>query len=436
MRARLRVLVLTGLLSASYGPAPAEDWPQWRGPRQDGISRETGLASKWPEKGPPELWRIPLGAGFSSVSVVGGRAYTMYGTPEGEFVAAVDADSGKLLWKVPSGPLFRNSYGDGPRATPAVDEGRVYSLGAAGSLLCLEAETGKKAWGYNVLEKFAAEPPEFGLSASPVVMGNMLVVVVGTKSLARDGGGQAQTSEVSETSEVFGTVSKSGRSLTALDKSTGAVLWTSLSDKAGYSTPIHIKVDGVPQIVVLMGEALVNVSPKDGRELWRQPWKTTLDANVATPIFHGNRLFVSTGYGTGCGMFELSAKDGKPAVKELWKNKNMKNYFSTSVLLDGFLYGFDNTVLVCMDFQTGKVTWRERGFNRGSLLAADGKLVIYGERAVLALAEARADKYREISKAQVLSGKTWTVPTLADGKLFVRNEESLACFDLRGRTAR
>jgi outer membrane protein assembly factor BamB len=259
-----------------------------------------------------------------------------------------------------------------------------------------------------VLERFGAEPPEFGLSASPVVMGNSLVVVVGGKA---------------------------GKSLAALDRSTGEVLWTSLSDKAGYSTPIRVEVDGVPQIVVLMGEALVSVSPKDGREFWRLPWKTTLDANVATPIFHNNRLFVSTGYGTGCGMFELSAKDGKPAVKELWKNKNMKNYFSTSVLLDGFIYGFDNTVLVCMDFQTGKVAWRERGFNRGSLLAADGKLIIYGERATLALAEARSDKYQEISKAPVLSGKTWTVPTLADGRLFVRNEESLACFDLRGKTA-
>lgn len=393
---------------ASSGWAAAEDWPQWRGPRQDGISRETGLAAKWPEKGPPELWRTALGVGFSSVAVVDGKAYTMYGAPEGEFAVALDAASGKLLWKVPSGPLFRNSYGDGPRATPAVHEGRVYSLGAAGSLLCLEAATGKKVWGYNVLEQFGAEPPEFGLSASPVVMGNSLVVVAGGKT---------------------------GKSLAALDKSTGEVLWTSLSDKAGYSTPIRIEVDGIPQIVVLMGEAMVSVSPKDGREFWRLPWKTTLDANVATPIFHGNRLFVSTGYGTGCGMFELSAKDGKPAVKELWKNKNMKNYFSTSVLLDGFLYGFDNTVLVCMDFQTGKVTWRERGFNRGSLVAADGKLIIYGERATLALAEARSDKYQEISKAPVLSGKTWTVPTLADGRLFVRNEESLACFDLRGKTA-
>jgi outer membrane protein assembly factor BamB len=277
--------------------------------------------------------------------------------------------------------------------------------------LCLEADTGKKLWGYNASEKFGAEPPEFGLSASPVVIDNMLVLVVGGKN---------------------------GKSLVALDKSTGEVHWTSLSDKAGYSTPIRIEVDGVPQIIVLMGEALVSVSPKDGREFWRRPWKTTLDANVATPIVHGNRLFVSTGYGTGCGTFELSAKEGKPAIKELWKNKNMKNYFSTSVLLDGFLYGFDNTVLVCMDFQTGKVTWRERGFNRGSLLAADGKLIVYGERATLALAEARSDKYTELSKAAVLSGKTWTVPTLADGRLFVRNEESLACFDLRPseRTAR
>lgn len=401
---KVRGLVVGMLVAAAANSVPAEDWPQWRGPRMDGISQETDLLSAWPEKGPPELWRVPLGAGFSAVSVVGDRAYTMYGGAEGEFAVCLDAVRGTVLWRTRSGDLFANSYGDGPRATPAIDGDRVYMLGGSGMLQCLDAASGKQVWGCRLTEKFGGEPPEFGFSASPVVFGDMLVVVTGS-------GG--------------------GKSLAAVNKATGDVLWTSLDDKAGYSTPLRIEAAGVPQLVVLMGEALVGVSPQDGREYWRQPWKTTLDANVATPIFRDNRLFVSTGYGTGCGLFELSAVDGRPAAKLLWANKEMKNYFSTCVLVGNYLYGFNNTMLSCMDFETGEVKWRQRGFNRGSLLAADGKLIICGERATLALAEVSPDGYKEISQAPMLEDRTWTVPTLSGGRLFVRNEKELVCLNLK-----
>jgi outer membrane protein assembly factor BamB len=383
--------------------ARGDDWPQWRGPREDGISRESGLWPKWPEKGPPELWRAALGSGFSAVAVAHGRAYTQYGTAEGEFVLALDAATGKTLWKVRSGDLYKNSYGDGPRATPAIDADRVYALGGKGALLCLDAAGGKPVWSLNLLEKFGGETPEYGFAASPIVMGQMLVVVVGAKQ---------------------------GKSLAALEKTTGKVLWTSLDDKPGYSTPLRAEVGGVPQIVVLMGEAVVGVSPQDGHEYWRYPWKTSQDANVATPICHDGRLYISTGLGTGCGLFELSAKEGKPAARPLWANKGMKNLLGTCVLIDGYLYGFDDTRLTCTDFLTGEVKWKERGFNHGSLLAADGKLIIYGERATLALAEINPARYTEISRAQVLDDKTWTVPTLSGGRLFVRNEKELVCLKM------
>jgi hypothetical protein len=389
---------------AARGPAAAADWPQWRGPQLDGISRETGLLPRWPDNGPPELWRIPLGNGFSAVSVVGNRAYTMYGSPEGEFAVALDVHSGKILWKTRSGDLFKNSYGDGPRATPAVDEGRLYTLGGKGSLACLDIADGKPIWQLSLLEKFGGEPPEYGFSASPLVVGKLLVVVVGAGH---------------------------GKSLAALDKSSGKVVWTSLDDKPGYATPLPIEVDGVPQLAVLMGEALVSVSPSDGHEFWRHPWKTEQDANVAAPIFSRNRLFISSGFGTGCAMFELSATGGKPAARRLWANKNMENYFSSSLLIDGHLYGFKKTILTCIDFDSGAVKWKQRGFNQGSLLCADGKLIIYGERATLALAEASPEKYQEISKTPVLDDQTWTVPTLCDGRLFVRNQKELVCLNLR-----
>jgi outer membrane protein assembly factor BamB len=171
----------------------------------------------------------------------------------------------------------------------------------------------------------------------------------------------------------------------------------------------------------------VGVSPKDGKEFWRHEWKTELDANVATPIVSGNRLFISTGYSTGCALFALSAKDGKPAAERLWANKEMKNYISTSLLIDGHLYGFNNTKLTCLDFQTGKAKWKAGGFNRGSLIAADGKLIVYGEQGVLALVEVSPAEYKELARFKFCDERTWTVPTLAAGRLFLRNEKELAC---------
>ncbi len=218
--------------------AVGDDWPQWRGPRQDGISRETGLLDQWPEKGPAELWRVPLGNGFSAVSVVGDRAFTLYGATEGEFAVACNATDGKTLWKTRLGDLLKNdSYGDGPRATPAVDSGRVYVLSGKGALRCLDTADGHVVWGCDLLKKFGGEPPEYGFAASPVVVGDMLVVVAGARN---------------------------GKSLVAFDKLSGAVLWTALDDKIGYSTPREVTIDGVSQIIVLMGEALVSVVKTSG----------------------------------------------------------------------------------------------------------------------------------------------------------------------------
>lgn len=398
------LLMTLFLLALAVAPPAArgDDWPQWRGPRQDGISRETGLLPQWPAAGLQQLWRQPLEGGFSSVAVVGPRAYTMCGTAsDGESAVCLDAFNGKPLWKTRVGDFYQCSYGNGPRATPAIDAGRVYVLGAKGGLACLDAANGKPVWTLDLIAKFGGAAPDYGFSASPVIFDNMLVIVVGAGK---------------------------GRSLAALDKSTGNVLWTSLDDKPGYSTPIRVGVGGVPQIIVLMGEALVGVSAAAGREFWRHEWKTSQDANVATPIVAGNRLFISTGYGTGCALFELNVEGGRPAAKQLWANKKMANHQATSVLLDGYLYGFNDRFLTCMDFATGDVKWKQRGFNRGSLLAAGGRLIIYAERGgALALAAASPEKYQEISQTKVLDDQTWTVPTLSAGRLFVRNEKEIVC---------
>jgi outer membrane protein assembly factor BamB len=398
---KLLLLFLSACLSLAAHKAFGDDWPQWRGPHEDGISAETGLLPEWPEKGPNELWRVPLGNGFSAVSVVGQQAFTLFGSDAGEFAVAISVADGKTIWKTRLGDLLTNgSYGDGPRATPTVENGRVYVLSGKGALRCLDGASGQVVWGCDLLEAFGGKSPEYGYSASPVVFGDKLIVVVGAGK---------------------------GKMLAAFDKTDGKVLWTSLDDRIGYSTPIEATIDGIKQIIVLTGEAVVSVSPSDGKPYWRQEWKTELDANVATPIVSGNRLFISTGYSTGCALFELSAKGGKPAVKKLWANKEMKNYFSTSVLVDGYLYGFNNTKLTCLDFRTGKSKWRAGSFNRGSLIAVDGKLIIYGEQGLLAMAEISPDSYRELAKLKFCDERTWTLPTLAGGRLYLRNEKELAC---------
>ncbi|MHC4567493.1 MAG: outer membrane protein assembly factor BamB family protein, partial [Planctomycetota bacterium] len=264
----------------------------------------------------------------------------------------------------------------------------------------LDAETGDKRWGLNSLETFDANNIGWGLSASPLVLGDKIIIVVG---------GQA------------------GKSLVALRKDSGHTVWTSLDDKAGYATPILIEVDGTKQIVVFTATAVVGVRPADGAELWRYQWETNEDANVAQPISQGNRLFISSGFDSGAAMLELAVQDGRTTVSEIWRSRRMKNFMSSCILIDGYLYGFSSTILTCMEFQTGEVKWVQRGFGRGSLLAADGKLIIYSERAKLALAEISPESFNQLAVATVLSGKTWTVPTLSNGRLFVRNDKELVC---------
>jgi len=398
-------LILTACLLAFVPILAGADWPQWRGPNQNGISEETGLAESWPEEGPEVLWRVPISGGYSSIAVADGVAYTMIGSEEGEFVVAIDAEKGSELWKTRIGDLFVDEeYGSGPRATPTVDGDRVYALGGTGALACLDAKSGELQWGFNVVEKSEAENAEYGASASPVVVGNKLIVVAGKSK---------------------------GKSLVCLDKKSGETIWTALDDKAGYATPLVTSVGDVTLLAVFTAEGLVGIGLEDGKEFWRHPWETTMDQHTATPIGHDGKVFISTRNSTGSALFELSLDGGSPKAELVWESRNMKNYLSTCVLLDGHLYGFNATRLTCMDFETGDSKWRESGFNKGSLIAADGRLIILGERGNLALAEATPEEYREISKFQLFDTLTWIVPTLANGRLYVRNEAELVCLDLR-----
>jgi outer membrane protein assembly factor BamB len=410
------VTAATVFLALSSGrPANAEDWPRWRGPRLDGISGETGLLKGWPEGGPRRLWRAGLSGGFSTVAVADGRVYTQTKEKNQEVVVCLDAATGKDLWRFRydadyrAYPSFtgggRPQSRTGPRATPTVDGDRVYTLGATGVLLCLDAKTGKEVWRQDLLRLGGRDCPRHGYCSSPLVVGERLYIHPGGPK---------------------------GKSVAALDKKDGAVIWETLDDPVGDGSPIWVEVGGSPQVIYFTGIAAVGVDPKDGRQLWRYPWKTHHDLNIATPIYAGGKVFVSSNYGTGGAVFRLTDR-GEPET--VWEAKSMQNHISTSVLFRGQLYGFSEDRLRCVDFETGNVLWDRTGLGRGSLLIADEHLIIMGEYGQLVFARATPDGYSEVSRCQVFDPGTltWTVPVLSGGRLFVRSENALLALDVRGK---
>ncbi|HBL31347.1 MAG TPA: hypothetical protein DD490_31355 [Acidobacteria bacterium] len=383
--------------------AMAADWPQFRGPNRDGISAEKGVHTSWPAGGPRVLWKIPFGEGFSQVVVVQNRLYAFFGEKDDEIAAAYDAVTGKPVWRVRVDAKYTSDQGNGPRATPVVDGSLVYVLSAAGKLAALKTANGQVAWSHDLPKEFGARIPGWGASTSPLVEGNLLVV---------NAGGDAN------------------RSVIAFDKATGKPVWTSQSREAGYSAPIAVTVGGVRQIIVFAADAVQALAPKDGKLLWEVPWETDWDVNAATPIFLApDKLFISSGYDTGSALFQIKVSPGKVAAAELWRSKGMKNQFSSSILHEGTVYGFDNATFKAIDVATGAERWKQRGLGHGSLILAGGQLVVFSEQGTLHLIAATPTAYKELGAIRVLEGKCWTAPTLAHGRLYLRNEAHLIALD-------
>jgi len=374
------------------------DWYQWRGPNRDGISTEKGWLSVWSEGSPKVLWRVSVGVGYSSVSVSSGRVYTMGNVEKMDTVYCLDADTGDVVWQY-SYPCEAKGEGHpGSAATPTVDGKPVYTLSRDGDLFCFDTDSGEVIWSKVLPRDFNAKAPEWGFSCSPLVLDNWLILDVG------------QT--------------------LALDKATGELIWKSKDYGASYSSPIAFRLDGKSRLAVFPASGLVILNAENGQQLSRYPWKTKYDVNAVTPIVSGDKVFISSGYNTGGALIQISGS--KPKV--IWKNKNMRNHFNSCVLWKGHLYGFDESTLKCLDFQTGAVKWKKRGLGKGSLMLADGKLIIMGDKGDLVIAEASPDSFQEISRAKVLSGLCWTVPVLSGGKLYCRNHPGdLVCLDVSGR---
>jgi outer membrane protein assembly factor BamB len=386
----------------------AADWPQWRGPDRTGVSRETSLVSSWPAGGPPKVWSIKgLGAGYGSVAVSGERVLVQGIRAGRSSVVALNRADGREIWSHPIGRAGGNDRGDGPRGTPTVDGDRVYVLTENGDLACLRAADGTAIWQLNILQTFGARNIPWLISESPLVDGDRLIVTPGGRRAG----------------------------LVALDKMTGRAIWaaTELSDEAGYASAIAADVHGVRTIITLTADAGVGIRASDGKLMWRYERVANRTANVATPVWSDGKVFYTSSYGVGGALLGLSQQGGEIAAREIYFTREMQNHHGGVVLVNGYLYGFSNAILTCLEFDTGKMAWRHRSVGKGSLTYADGHLYVMGEDNVVGLAEATPAGYREKGRFQIPDEgwPSWAHPVVSGGRLYIRNQGTLASFDIR-----
>lgn len=386
--------------------AHADDWFRWRGPDLNGISKETDWLAKWPEEGPKQLWKASVGTGFSSMSISHGHLFTMGNDgKDTDTIFCLDAVTGAEVWKHSySCALDAKYYEGGTSSTPTVDEDRVYTLSRKGDLFCLDAANGHVVWSKNVHGDLGNEIPTWGFAGSPLVEGDLLILNVGSAG-------------------------------TALDKKTGKVIWHSDTGASGYATPVPFNLGKEHVIAIFASQTLEVVHPADGKKVWSFPWKTQYDVNAAEPIISDGKMFISSGYGRGCALLDIT--EAKPTV--VWENKNLRNHINSSVLWQGNLYGVDDVSnnkyeLKCVSWDTGEVTWAEPKFGKGSLIIADGKIIGLSDKGELMVAGPSSKEFKPISHAQVLGGKCWTTPVLSNGRIYCRNAKGdLVCLDVSGK---
>jgi outer membrane protein assembly factor BamB len=400
----LATLGALATLCSIAASSQTSDWHQWRGPNRDGKSAETGLLKSWPAEGPPLAWHTAeAGVGYSSFSSANGRLYTLGDRDETGFVIALDAATGKRLWATPNGPSYYNSYGSGQRGTPTIDGDRLYALSATGDLACLDTATGRVIWHKDIVSEYRSSIPEWGYSESPLVAGDRVIVHAGGPNA----------------------------SIVALNKLTGATLWSTESDRAAYSSGVTARVGDVTEAIYFSDHRTIGVDVRDGRLLWSYDRASNATANIATPIVSGTRVLVSSGYDTGTGLLELSPS----GAREVYFTRNMQSHYSSPVLVGDYVYGLSDAILTAMRFADGAVAWRNRGVGKGSLIYADERLYLYSEDGVVGLAEATPEAYRERGRFRLPGNHppTWA-PNLiiTNGKLMLRNQEHVYAYDVRG----
>ncbi len=381
-------------------------WTNFRGRDRDGHYRQQPVRTDWGRVLTP-LWKQPVGGGYASFVVADGRAFTVEQRGGSELAAAYDLATGRELWTNAWSARFQGSTGgDGPRATPTWDDGRLYVLGAAGEFRALDAATGRTQWRTDILADAGAGNVEHGTSASPLVVDNTVVVLPGGVN---------------------------GQSVVAYDRVSGKRVWGALDDPASYSSPMLVTLAGVRQILTFTATRLVALSPENGTLLWEFPWRTAGGLNASQPLIAGpDRVFISTGSHADAAMLQLAAgADGQLTARELWRTNRMNNHFTSSVLHDGFIYGLDESILACIDASTGDLKWKGGRYGYGQVMLASGHLIVLTEQGELALVRADPKAHQEIARFPAIEGKTWNHPAMSDGILLIRNIEEMAAFNLR-----
>lgn len=397
-------------LAAALLLAAGADWPQFLGPTRNGTSPETGLLKTWPAKGPPVVWEREIGEGYSGPVVAGGRLVLFHRVGDEEVVECLDAATGKPHWKAATPTEYADSFGkgNGPRSTPLLAGGKVYTLGADGLLQCLSLADGKKVWRRELHKDYEVRKGFFGVATSPLVEGNLLVVNVGGRG---------------------------GAGIVAFDKDSGKEVWKATDHDASYASPVAATIDGVRHLLFFTREGVVSLDPATGAVRFSKRWRARIDAsvNAATPIVVGDHVFVTASYRTGALLLRVK-KDG---AEEVWKGDDvLSSHFTTPVYHAGHLYGFDGrqetgTNLRCVDFKTGKVAWTKEGFPCGPMIVADGNLIILGEDGELVLVEATSAEYREKARAKVLGRPCRAQLALSDGRLYGHDGRKLVCWKLK-----
>lgn len=382
----------------------AGDWPHWRGPDRNGISKESGWKAEFPADGPKVLWKADVGLGYATVTVAGGRAFTTGNKDEKDTIYGLDAESGKGIWQhTYAHPKDAKYYEGGTSASPTVEGDRVYSLSKRGHLICLNAADGKVIWQKQAAEELKAKMPTWGFASSVLLDGTRAVVNIGTYGAA-------------------------------FDKTNGNLLWKTGTDDSGYSTPLPFEQNGQRLYLIFASKELAAIRADTGQKAWSHPWETSYDVNAADPVIASpDKVFIASGYNRGGAL--ISVAGGKPTI--LWENKNIRSHFNSAILVGQHLYAIDGDVgkgqLRCVELETGKVAWTFKDTNYGAIAMADGKLIVISEKGELFIGDANPKEFKPITRAQVAGGRYWTSPVLAQGRLYLRSGEGqITCLDLGG----
>lgn len=402
-------LAVAAALAATVGIRAANDWPQFLGPSRNGIYAGPALADTWGTNGPKVVWRKQVGQGFAGPAVVGNRVILFHRVGNEEVLESLDAATGNSTWRYAYPTRYRDDFGfdEGPRAVPVVADGVIYTFGAEGQLHAVDLAKGTRIWSEDTMKRFGVAKGFFGAAGSPLVEGGRVIANIGGD--------------------------KAG--IVAFEAKTGKVLWTATDDDASYSSGVAATIGGHRLGVFLTRDSLVGLDPASGMVQFQRRWRARIAAsvNAATPIIVGDQIFVSAQYGPGAGVLRVNGSQ----LTDVWTSDDvLSNHYATSVFYNGYLYGFHGRQefgpsFRAVEFQTGTVKWSQEQFRAGSVLLAGDRLVITREGGELILATASPQAFKPMARAKILDGVVRPYPALADGLLYIRNENTLVCLDLR-----